>query len=259
MLSSVETITPETAAQILANKNPSNRPLSRDRVRRYQQEMTEGRWMLSPQGLSFDGHGNLLDGQHRLSAVKASGAPQEFYVHRGVPTSAVRVLDQGLARTAAQIAAQELATDGPVSRLASASRAILELGLGAQKPSNSQIVDYAKLHLSVLQRYEPLGKHYTAGVHAAFAFAEISGLKNVAAAAKRLEDMLWDHEGDPMRALSKALLSMGGREGAKARATRFHTTLSALEYVDRNEDLLVARKYEAMPDRVSNSVTPGRE
>lgn len=254
MKSSIETVTPESAAQILANHNPNNRPISRDRVKRYAVEMSEGRWALSPQGISFDEKGALVDGQHRLSAVKQSGITQTFYVHRDVPPEAVRVMDQGLARTAAQIAAQELESDVPVSRLTSAARACLELGLKVSKPSNSAIVDYARNHATTLERYSALGAQYTAGVHGAFAFAELAGMKRVKEAADRLLDLKFEGDDDPMRALAKALNSMGGRDGAKAKAARFHTTLAALEYIDRGEGLLVARKYEEPPRRVRESV-----
>lgn len=254
--SKIETITPERAADILANHNPGNRPLARARVRSYAQEMAEHRWRLSPQGISFDGQGNLVDGQHRLAAIKQSGQPQQLYVTRNVDKEAARVMDQGLARTAAQIAAQELVLESgmPTSRLTSAARAVLELGKGVQKPSNSAIVDFAGLHAPVIERYSMLGKQHTAGVHGAFVTAELAGMKGVREAARRLEELKWEGDDDPMRALALSLGSMGGRDGAKAKATRFHTTLAALEYIDRGEPLKVARKYEEMPSRVRESV-----
>lgn len=257
MKAQLETFTPAQAAETLAHHNPSNRPLSRERVRRYLAEMAEGRWALSPQGLSFDDKGNLVDGQHRLAALKGHDKPVEFWVVRGVSPSAVRVMDQGLARTAAQIASSEVESDVPTSRLTAAARAVLELGERAVKPSNATIVDFVQEQKARIERYATLGSQYTAGVHGAFVFADMMGLKGVPEAADRLAEMRWASDDDPMRALARALGSMGGREGAKAKATRFFTTLAVLEYVDRGEGLQVARKYETMPARVRDSIRPG--
>lgn len=254
MHSQIETLTPARAAEILGSKNPNNRPVSRERVRRYAQEMREGRWVLTPQGLAFDSAGNLLDGQHRLAAVVQANEPQAFYVAHDVPREALRGLDQGLGRTAAQMAALEMTSDVPVSRLTSAARIVLEHGFGVAKPSNTAIINFAREHTAALERYAPLGKQHTAGVHGAFSFADMSGLRGVQAAATRLVEMSWSGDGDPMRALARALGTLGGRDGARAQRTRFFTALAVLEYVDRGEDLLVARKYEAMPGRVKDSV-----
>jgi hypothetical protein len=253
MHSQLETITPAQAAEILAHHNPTNRPMSRDRARRYLQEMQNGHWAVSPQGLSFDANGNLVDGQHRLAAVRQLDKPVQFWVTRGVTRDSVRVMDQGLARTAAQIASSEIETEVSTAKLTAAARAILEHGLGATKPSNTTIVEFTVQNQAILERYAKLAQ-YTAGVHAAFAFAEMQGLKGVKEAAMRLAELRWEGDDDPMRALARALGSMGNREGARAKATRFYTALAALEYTDRGEGLLVARKYDTMPPRVRSAL-----
>lgn len=254
-------VTPEMAADILAHRNHAGRPISRERVRRYLTEINEGRWEISPQGISFSGEDlntDLVDGQHRLTAVKMSGTPQPFYATFNVPRRAWGVLDQPIVRTGAQLAhvavsELEYEPQSPISRLSSAARIILEYGLAQPKPSNTLVAAYTRDNVRVLDKYGAIGKLYKAGTHAAFAFAELSGMRGITEAAQRLEECLWSDEGDPMRALMRGLNSVQG-QGARAQRTMFFTTLAALEYVDRGEDLLVARKYESMPNRVNSSI-----
>jgi hypothetical protein len=254
-------VTPELAADILAHRNKTGRPLSRERVRRYLDDMNSNRWADNPQGISFDGENelsNLVDGQHRMTAIKLSGKPQPVYAHFEVPPESVRVMDQGLTRTAAQLTAADLAEgtyepENAASRLSSAARIIVEYGLGQAKPSNTLITEYTRQNVRVLDHYGFLGKLYKAGTHAAFAFAELSGMRGVKEAAHRLGEMTWSDDADPMRALARSLAGVTG-QGAKAQRTMFYTTLAALEYIDRGEGLLVARKYQDMPTRVSSSV-----
>lgn len=263
MHSKIMRISPELASDILSSRNNAGRPISRERVRRYLAEMQAGRWEpLSPHGISFSGQdiktSLLVDGQHRLSALKLFGKALEFYVHFDVPQEYARTMDQGLSRTAAQGLASELSESSyspraAPSRLASAARLILELGLSQPKGSNLAIAEFARKNVEILDRYADLGKLYKAGAHAAFAFADLSGFEGVPQAAERLLEMSWNAEDDPMRALARALAAIPG-QGARAQKVGFYSCLAALEYVDRGEGLQVARKYDAMPQRVASSI-----
>ena len=259
MYSQFETYTPDTAKTILEHRNKQNRPISRERVRRYAAEMRDGRWYQdTPEGVSFDRDGMVVDGQHTLLAVVESGATMRLYTHHDVPHEAQAFMNQGLARTAAQTLAMELGNAAGAARLSSAARAVLEHGIEVSKPSNSQIVAWARVpdHAAALARYAELGRLYTAGTHAAFVFAELSGLKGVPDAAKRLETLLWSGDDDPMRALANALKTMGGRDGAKAKKTKFFTALECLRAVNAGEGLARVTKREQMPRKVRESVRP---
>ena len=72
MNSKVMTITPEMADNWL-KLNENNRNVMKERVREYAQAMLAGRWSLTHQGIAFDTKGRLLDGQHRLLAIKMAG------------------------------------------------------------------------------------------------------------------------------------------------------------------------------------------
>lgn len=253
MYSQIESYSPSRAKHYLDTCNRNNRPINRERVRLYAAEMTAGRWRLNPQGIAFDRSGQLLNGQHTLAAVVASGVTLDLYTHHQVLPDAQGVMDQGLPRTAAQIFAMETGAPG-AARFTSAARAVLEHGMEVKKPSNLQIVAWAQEHLPALERYAELGKLYTAGTHAAFVFAENLGLKGVEEAGARLATLKWDGDSDPMRALARALGQMGGRDGAKAKLTRFHTTLQALQAVSAGEGLEVVRKRDTLPPRVRDSI-----
>lgn len=90
-----ETITPEIAAALL-EKNHHNRRINKRRVTMLMNDMESGNWTESPQPISLDADGNLLDGQHRLTAVTKLGIPVQMSVAYEVPKEAVidRVLER---------------------------------------------------------------------------------------------------------------------------------------------------------------------
>lgn len=96
----IETITP-TAAKEYMKKNLHNRRISNDSVAFYADQMTKGKWMLSPEGISFDSRGILLDGQHRLLAIIRSNTKQRFVVSRGFDSDTFKVINTGKIRNGA--------------------------------------------------------------------------------------------------------------------------------------------------------------
>lgn len=98
----IESITPELAKKYLS-LNKGNRNLTNKRVNFYVNQMKKGNWKLSPQGIAFDKSGNLLDGQHRLSAVVKSGITIDFVVSRGFDRDVFKVLDTGKIRSAGDV------------------------------------------------------------------------------------------------------------------------------------------------------------
>lgn len=102
----VETITPSKAKQMLERMAP-NRNASERRVRVYSRAMASGDWKMTGEGLMVNGDGTLLNGQHRLLACIQAGVPFRTLVVRGVDHDAMAAMDQGRARTAAQILAMD--------------------------------------------------------------------------------------------------------------------------------------------------------
>lgn len=82
-------------------RNVGNRPWSRATVRKYAQQMLDGGWMATHQGMSFDSEGFLIDGQQRLLAVEATGVTIQAQVSIGFPRQTFNVVDMPNVRTAA--------------------------------------------------------------------------------------------------------------------------------------------------------------
>lgn len=86
-------VTPELAQQwLLCNAN--NRPLRQGVAARYARDMTAGRWMLNGDPIRFDGDKQLIDGQHRLTAVVSSNHTIKSVVVRELSNEAFFTIDQ---------------------------------------------------------------------------------------------------------------------------------------------------------------------
>jgi hypothetical protein len=76
-------ITPDMASRMLS-LNTKNRNLSDRLVSKYSQDMTNGNWSVTHQGIAFYEDGTLADGQHRLEAIIRSGATVTMYITQGL-------------------------------------------------------------------------------------------------------------------------------------------------------------------------------
>lgn len=94
-----ELVTPEQAAEWLAQRNTRNRPKNERAIIALAKDITEGRWITSHQGIAFGEDGSLLDGQHRLSAIVLSGVAVRVMVTRNLPLEARDIIDLGGAGT----------------------------------------------------------------------------------------------------------------------------------------------------------------
>lgn len=106
MRSRVQTISPAKAVEMLAS-NTMNRPLSKPTVRAFAEAMVRGEWMVTHQGIAFDVHGVLVDGQHRLAAIIEADRPVDMTVFTEVGEGTFDVLDTGKRRNAADVLAME--------------------------------------------------------------------------------------------------------------------------------------------------------
>lgn len=94
-----EFVTAEKAREYL-DRNLCNRPISPQHVDMLARAMCEGKFRYTHQGIAFDSHGTLIDGQHRLTAIAKSGCPQWLQVTRGLENAAKMMIDiQGRPRS----------------------------------------------------------------------------------------------------------------------------------------------------------------
>ena len=101
MFSRVETITPAIASEMLT-KNIKNRMPKKKAIENYARDMKNGKWELSPQGISFYEDGSLADGQNRLKAIIKAGVPVDMYVTYDVPKTST-IHDRGVPRTTSDV------------------------------------------------------------------------------------------------------------------------------------------------------------
>ena len=100
------TYTPEVAREILEHRNPTNRKIGSVRVDAYARQIANGTWRAeNPATISFDGDGNLLDGQHRLAAIVQTGIATTVRTVTGVPREAMSEIDTGRPRSASDVLA----------------------------------------------------------------------------------------------------------------------------------------------------------
>lgn len=91
-------MSPELAAQWLT-RNTIDRPQQEHRANSCPTRSSAGEWQLTHQGIAFDEHDALIDGQHRLAAIVRAGLTVPLTVTHGVPRPAFTVMDTGRKRT----------------------------------------------------------------------------------------------------------------------------------------------------------------
>jgi len=94
-----EEITPQKAQEYLA-MNKNNRHLMPKVVDSYAKDLKEGKWIIGTSTICFDINGNLIDGQHRLSAIIKAGIPVRMEVKRNLSEDAFKAMDIGKVRLA---------------------------------------------------------------------------------------------------------------------------------------------------------------
>jgi hypothetical protein len=91
-------VTPALAVELLA-RNVGNRRLRPFRLKYFMGLMRSGRWEPHHQGIALDENGNLLDGQHRLMAIRDTGCAVWMNVSSGVPRRAFLYIDTHATRS----------------------------------------------------------------------------------------------------------------------------------------------------------------
>ncbi len=127
-------VTPKLAAQWLEKQNSADNDRNRNvrpaKVAAFTRAMKEGRWRATHQGISFDENGNLLDGQHRLLAIVASGISILMIVVYNQPRRNMSVIDRGSTRTTGDTLRILYGMDNATKR-GSAARMVLAIKRGA--------------------------------------------------------------------------------------------------------------------------------
>ncbi|MGY4803821.1 hypothetical protein [Teichococcus aerofrigidensis] len=99
---SVELVTPESAAGLLARKRPAagENPAA---IAAYAEAMREGRWILNGMPLILSRNGVLLDGVQRLRACIRAGVPFLTVLAQNIPDDVLHTIDQQRRRSFAGV------------------------------------------------------------------------------------------------------------------------------------------------------------
>lgn len=173
----VEMVTPDLAERLLV-ANTINRGISGSVVEKYARDMREGRWRLNGQTIKLTASGRLLDGQHRLEAVKKAQRPFPAIIVEGVPESCLGSLDVGHKRGLGEILRDRGETN--TASLASALRWLWmlkhEVVLAANtSPTNGEMLELLDANPEIRrgQKYavnlrEFMGSGITSALHFVF-------------------------------------------------------------------------------------------
>lgn len=119
-------VDPELAEEYLGY-NKRNRRAKKALIDSLTIDMTESAFRFNGDTVRFDSDGTLIDGQHRLRAIIASGATVPMLIIDGFDPSVMDTVDQGISRTVLDILATHSVTSANMSVMASTA-AILVLG-----------------------------------------------------------------------------------------------------------------------------------
>ena len=97
-----ETVTPEKAVEWLGAQH-LNRSIRTTLVKRYGQAMKVGEWVDNAEPIRFNSDGTLIDGQHRLSALRDQELTLDLWVARGLTHEAQATIDTGSKRTVGDV------------------------------------------------------------------------------------------------------------------------------------------------------------
>jgi len=99
----IKTATKELVDSLL-EMNINNRPIRKGIVECYKQDISDGRWFVTNQGIGIDINGVLVDGQHRLQAIKDMGYPPiRLLILSGLDPEVRSVIDQHAKRSVRDI------------------------------------------------------------------------------------------------------------------------------------------------------------
>jgi hypothetical protein len=119
-------VTPEIAEEMLV-RNKRNRRFRPGQANKYARDMQHGLWRFNGEPIQIDWNGQILNGQHRLTAVVKSRTTQKFLVVSNLPPEAQDTMDSGAKRTPGDVLSLRGHRDGRT--MASIARLALQVEL----------------------------------------------------------------------------------------------------------------------------------
>lgn len=138
-------ISPDLATEWL-KRNKANRTIRPARVAQYAKDMASDSWFDTGETIKFDWNGDMVDGQHRLTAVIESGVVLPMRVLFGLDPVAKEYVDTGAARTAND--ALRMRGEAASAILAGAARLgyLIESGQKSVRISHATVFEFIEAH-----------------------------------------------------------------------------------------------------------------
>lgn len=243
MITTIETITPALAAAYL-EKNTKNRPVHPRQVAYLTSAMQSGRWKLTHEAIAFDKSDRLIDGQHRLLAVKMSGVTVKMPVSRQCDADTFSVIGDGARRTAADIVA--MAGHKNASRLSASAGAAIR-GLAWGEVNKAHIEEFIRTRFGEILRSlldacegsgddQPISPIFGAALRG-ISSGELTQEK-VEKALHRYSTETYTGEHDPMRILRRAIRRESrNTRGVKNARHAYACAVYALRAVESGKDI----------------------
>jgi hypothetical protein len=189
----IRTVT-KTLIDTLLGMNTSNRNIKQSVVERYKRDIASGNWQLTNQGIGVSLDGVLIDGQHRLVAIKESDYPPiEILVVYGLSIDSQKHVDQQAKRSARDLLM--FAFNARVSRSAPAiANCILkfELITKGYTPTISELMDCIDTYIEEIESLSMIPKNanfFAAPFMASFTIAaKEHGISKIADFMRSVED-----------------------------------------------------------------------
>lgn len=122
-------------ARMMLEKNTKNRKMDKKHAERFRDAMAAGEWWMNGETIIFSTSGILLNGQHRLWAIIASGVAVDVLVVRGIDEDAFRTIDGVRSRRAGEVLA--IAGELNSNKIAACVQAILAFVDAGGNPNGS--------------------------------------------------------------------------------------------------------------------------
>lgn len=136
-----EDVTPSLAASYLKHNISTNRTIRKALVDRYAADMKSGHWSAASGSVMFDHLGNLVDGQHRMSAVVQAGITVRMKMESIPEGASLEGIDRGRSRTIGDLLElRGLADKGHGISLAAAAKSLYCLSRGTMSVDNQTTV-----------------------------------------------------------------------------------------------------------------------
>jgi hypothetical protein len=100
----IENISPARAKALLA-RNDHNRVVRANHVRQLTEAMVSGQWVFNGETIKLAEDGSLLDGQHRLMAIREAGVTVPMVIVEGLPNPVQDSVDTGRRRKLSDVLA----------------------------------------------------------------------------------------------------------------------------------------------------------